>query len=174
MDLTWIWDRFGRGYCETFDLGCRMPDGVIEDAVGGGQLICLDVSDREGGPKRTVERVLGRVEETLGRGTDKVMRVCVPSLGGAEWGEMTEEVGTDVRESGCAVCANGWCLQDLLGFLHGIRRLLGRHRHGCASVSLPSYRSTGWTQKLGWFCDGLITLNGTGGEWGWTGTRLYR
>ena len=134
---------------------------MIEDAVGVGQLICLDV--KEGG----LERVLGRVEETLGRGADKVMRVCVPSLGGAEWGETTEEVGAG---RWCAqLCSNRWvCLQDLLGFLHGIRRLLGRHRHGCASVSLPSYRSTGWTQKLGWFCDGLITLNGigSGGEWG--------
>ena len=50
--------------------------------------------------------------------------------------------------------------QDIVGFMHGLRRLLRQQGHGCGSVSLPSYLCTEgtWRERLGWFCDGMVVV----------------
>lgn len=54
--------------------------------------------------------------------------------------------------------------QEVLLFLHSLRALLRRYPHACASICLPPQLSTdawspGWTQRLGWLSDSLLSLS---------------
>ncbi|KAJ6519548.1 Elongator complex protein 4 [Mycena sanguinolenta] len=121
--------------CRTFDLTTRIPPSV----VAGARLVEVPL---DAGPDSTT-RVLQRLTEILADAQGGPVRICIPALGSPSWSDLTA--------------------QDILRFLHGLRALLRRHPHGCASVSLPpewsgDSVSAGWHQKLGWVADGAITM----------------
>jgi len=80
-----------------------------------------------------------------GEGSPKPLRICIPSLGSPQWGDLHS--------------------QEILWFLYSLRRLLRQHPLACASLSLSPHICTdawdgsGWIQKLGWLSDGAITLS---------------
>ncbi|KAJ6509255.1 PAXNEB-domain-containing protein [Mycena vitilis] len=129
--------------CRMFDLTARIPSAVIADAQAARRLTVLPVET--GPPHFPTTRALVRLEELLAANTaSTALRVCVPGLGSPHWGDLIA--------------------QDILRFLHGLRALLRRYPHACASVSLAAEWSsdasgTGWHQKLGWFADAAITMD---------------
>ncbi|KAJ7139845.1 Elongator complex protein 4 [Mycena epipterygia] len=124
--------------CRTFDLTARIPPAIVAEALASGQLSVVDVDCASGAPATV--RVLERLEAVL-EANDTPLRICVPSLGSPHWGDLAA--------------------QDILRFLHGLRALLRRYNHACASSSLAaelSVDSAGWYQKVGWVSDGAITM----------------
>lgn len=80
-------------YCRTFDLTCRIPSSVVEDALRSGDLFCLDVDSAESELPTT--RIIRRVEEILnahGEGTSKPLRICIPSFGSPQWRDIHPRV----------------------------------------------------------------------------------
>ncbi|KAJ7275320.1 Elongator complex protein 4 [Mycena haematopus] len=125
--------------CRTFDLTTRIPPSAVADAVAARRLVVVPIDAGVG----STTRVLQRLAEVLANNQGGPIRICIPALGSPGWGDLTA--------------------QDLLRFLHGLRALLRRHPHGCASASLaPEWSGdpagTGWHQKLGWMADGAITM----------------
>ncbi|KAJ7462667.1 Elongator complex protein 4 [Mycena galericulata] len=123
--------------CRTFDLTTRIPPAVVADALASGQLTLVDAE--------APARVLARLKDVLDAAAATPLRVCVPSLGAPEWGDLGP--------------------QDILRFLHGLRGLLRRHQYACASTSLAATLSgdaygygAGWHQRVGWVADGAMTL----------------
>ncbi|KAJ6604373.1 PAXNEB-domain-containing protein [Mycena vulgaris] len=126
--------------CRTFDLTTRIPPPVIAAAVASGQLIIVDIDPGVGWAVPRASGSLSGSQDLLGT-DDAPVRICVPSLGSPHWGDLTA--------------------QDILRFLHGLRALLRRHNHACASSSLAAEHSSdaaGWYQKVGWVSDGAITM----------------
>ncbi|KAF7339704.1 PAXNEB-domain-containing protein [Mycena sanguinolenta] len=121
--------------CRTFDLTTRIPPNVVAEA----RIVEVAVDAAPG----STTRVLERLGEMLADAQGGPIRICIPALGSPGWGDLNA--------------------QDILRFLHGLRALLRRHPHGCASVSLPPEWSgdsvaAGWHEKLGWVADGAITM----------------
>ncbi|KIP12449.1 hypothetical protein PHLGIDRAFT_56188, partial [Phlebiopsis gigantea 11061_1 CR5-6] len=140
-------DQSGDNFHKVFDLTSKMPALVIDNAVAKKQLTFLDIPSLE---ERPIRRVLEQINELLGPeetepSVRKPLRICVPSFGAPVWGDVEPK--------------------DLCYFLYTLRSMLQRHRHACASVSLPSYLSEeswggpGWINKLGWFSDACISLS---------------
>ncbi|GAW09353.1 PAXNEB-domain-containing protein [Lentinula edodes] len=140
-------------FCRTFDLTTRIPSSTIEKALQDGRLITCDVLDifdsiPSSGPIPAIHKIIARIEEILSQRSSKPntpLRICIPGLGNHIWDELRS--------------------QDVLRFFHQLRSLLRRNPLACASISLDPRISTeawggpGWIQKLGWMCDGLITLD---------------
>ncbi|OCH95780.1 PAXNEB-domain-containing protein [Obba rivulosa] len=134
-------------YCRVFDLTCRVPESVLATARKNGQIIELDVSSGfDSGPRKILGDLAGILADDAKETTSpKPLRVCIPSLGSFQWGDVST--------------------QEICQFLHGLRTLLRRYPHACASVSLPphlcleSWGGSGWIQKLGWLSDASITLS---------------
>ena len=66
---------------------------MVEEVLRSGDLICLDVDSAESGLPTT--RAIRRVEEILkvgGEETSKPFRICIPSLGSPQWGDITSQV----------------------------------------------------------------------------------
>ncbi|KAL0950950.1 hypothetical protein HGRIS_007702 [Hohenbuehelia grisea] len=130
-------------FCRTLDLSARIPDIVVATAVRDGKLTYVDVGSSS--EERPSSRVLREISQLLGAASAPApLRIVVPCLGSPQWGDMTTE--------------------DILLFLHSLRTLLRRHPYACASSSLSATKCTdvwggaGWTQKLGFVSDALITL----------------
>ncbi|EMD42206.1 hypothetical protein CERSUDRAFT_147854 [Gelatoporia subvermispora B] len=135
-------------YCRVFDLTNRMPETVLNDARKHKQLLELDVSGDSGrnAPHKLLEQLAHILANDAKHNANPLpLRICVPSLGSFQWGDVDAHV----------ICQ----------FLHGLRRLLRRFPHACASVSLPphmcldSWGGPGWIQKLGWLSDASISLS---------------
>ncbi|KAJ4489464.1 PAXNEB protein-domain-containing protein [Lentinula edodes] len=141
-------------FCRTFDLTTRIPSSTIEKALQDGRLITCDVLDifdaiPSSGHISAIHKIIARIEEILSQRSSKKpntpLRICIPGLGNHIWDELRS--------------------QDVLRFFHQLRSLLRRNPLACASISLDPRISTevwggpGWIQKLGWMCDGLITLD---------------
>ncbi|PFH54654.1 hypothetical protein AMATHDRAFT_169238 [Amanita thiersii Skay4041] len=124
-------------FVHTFDLGTRIPEWDLDEALQSGQLLSVPVT----GIKAVLERIAEVLRSSL---TTRPLRICIPSLGSVDWENVTG--------------------QDVLYFLHALRALLQRYSHACASVTLSCHLSTdwwggsGWTHKQGWICDAAITL----------------
>jgi len=89
-----------------------------------------------------MNQVLREISEELERDIKLPLRICIPALGSAAWGDLTP--------------------QKILYFLHSLRALLHKHSHGCASISLAPQISTsgaGWMEKVGWATDGAVTIS---------------
>ncbi|KAH0838463.1 PAXNEB-domain-containing protein [Lanmaoa asiatica] len=135
-------------FCDTFDLTCRIPMSVIDEARSAKRLIPLNLSINNelessmDGRIKQIKHVLATTPST------EVVRLCIAALGSPEWGEH--------------------CPADILRFLYVLRRLLRRYPHACASVSLAPHICTdlwagsGWVQKLGWVSDAAISMSGFG------------
>ncbi|KAI6031905.1 PAXNEB-domain-containing protein [Pisolithus microcarpus] len=109
-------------YCHSFDLSSHIPESVIQDASDTNRLIILGAS---------ITRLLGNIQDVLSVSSSEtaLMRLCIPALGSAQWGDI-EARGT---------------VQDVLYFLHSLRRLLRRYPRACASISLaPHICSEAW------------------------------
>ncbi|KAH9944088.1 PAXNEB-domain-containing protein [Epithele typhae] len=123
-------------YYHTFDLTCRLPDAVIEAARSAGQIVDVwsdEVASPEFTPKsRAILAGLSDVLSKLNAGDCMATRVCIPSLGTFEWGDLAPP--------------------DICYFLHSLRALLRRHPR------VEAFGGPGWTQKLGWLTDGSVTL----------------
>ncbi|RDB29106.1 Elongator complex protein 4 [Hypsizygus marmoreus] len=136
-------------YCHNFDLTTCVPPAAIEGALQSGQLACIAIRFSDPDQPSTV-RLLHRVieilkpERTTSSSLSPPIRICIPSLGSPQWGELTR--------------------QDILYFLHSLKYILRQHPHACASVSLAphistdSWGGTGWLQKLGWVTDATLSL----------------
>jgi len=96
-----------------------------------------------------------------GEASSKALRICIPSFGSPQWGDLGSQVSLEYRQCHFQFTST----QEILWFLFSLRRLLRQHPHACASLSLPPHLCTegwggsGWIQKLGWFSDGAITLS---------------
>ncbi|KAH9937128.1 PAXNEB protein-domain-containing protein [Fomitopsis serialis] len=134
-------------YSRVFDLTCRIPEDVLMSAKSSGQL--STVTPRPETDSRPGLSVLSALEKVLAdedqrEGQSAPIRICVPCLGSADWGDLSQ--------------------QDICYFLLSMRNLLRRHPTACASISLPSHLCTdswggpGWVQKLSWLVDASITL----------------
>ncbi|KIK71219.1 hypothetical protein GYMLUDRAFT_149590 [Collybiopsis luxurians FD-317 M1] len=134
-------------FCRTFDLTTRIPASTVDKALRDGQLVTCDILSTES--LLPTKNVITRIKEVLSQRSSKVpstpLRICIPSLGSPAWGDLRSE--------------------DILRFLHRLRSLLRQNPLACASVSLEPHLSTdtwagsGWIQKVGWMCDGLIILD---------------
>ncbi|KAF9480055.1 hypothetical protein BDN70DRAFT_993009 [Pholiota conissans] len=127
----------GETFCAPFELGSRVPEEVIAEAVGERRLTFVEVG-------RRVEDVLRSIAQELAMENALPVRICVPWLGTPAWGDLTP--------------------QDVLYFLHALRSLLRSHTHGCASVGLAPQMSAagwggaGWMDKVGWAADGALMV----------------
>ncbi|KAH9950457.1 PAXNEB-domain-containing protein [Amylocystis lapponica] len=135
-------------YCRTYDLTTRIPDAVTQSAFLSGRLVLQDVSSDSGdSPTRAILKRLAKLlEENVADETPlRPIRLCIPSLGSSQWGDLSP--------------------QDICFFLHSLRALLRRYPHACASVCLPphlcadTWGGPGWVQKLGWLSDACISLS---------------
>ncbi|KAF9457085.1 Elongator complex protein 4 [Collybia nuda] len=132
-------------FCQNFDLTSRIPESVISNALETKQLsFIIPRSDLE--CNSTIHQILGQIAEILKLDvSSNPIRICIPSLGSPNWGELSS--------------------QDILYFLHSLRQLLRRRPHACASVGLPphlsgeSWGGAGWMKKLGWVTDAAFTMS---------------
>ncbi|KAF5368347.1 hypothetical protein D9758_002425 [Tetrapyrgos nigripes] len=131
-------------FCRTFDLTSRIPEAVIDRAIQSQQLILHEVEPSL--ESSSTSQVITRTENVLANRKAAIpLRICVPSLGSPEWGELSTK--------------------DILHFLFSLRSILRSHVHACASLSLPSHWSIeslvgpGWVQKLGWLSDAFVSLS---------------
>ncbi|KAF5377686.1 hypothetical protein D9615_005236 [Tricholomella constricta] len=135
-------------YCFNFDLSSRVPPSTIEESVRAGQLSFIETqSNSRISTSEVLSRITGilRPESSEAHSSSTPLRICIPSLGSPQWGELTQ--------------------QDILYFLHSLRALLRQHPYVCASLSLAPHLSTeswggrGWFQRLGWVTDSVLTLS---------------
>ncbi|KAG8219967.1 PAXNEB-domain-containing protein [Butyriboletus roseoflavus] len=152
-------------FCDTFDLTCRIPVSVLDEARDAKRLIPLNLTIDNNfelsmdGRIKQIKQVLATMPST------EVVRLCIPALGSPEWGEHCPAV-RDIFLSRCS-CLHS--TQDILRFLYALRRLLRRYPHACACVSLAPHFCTdlwagsGWVQKVGWVTDATISMSGFGG-----------
>ncbi|KAF9068020.1 Elongator complex protein 4 [Rhodocollybia butyracea] len=131
-------------FCRTFELTTRIPASTVENALQSSQLITCDLAADS--TSVATPRVITSIEELLSRRLSKApLRICIPGLGSSAWGDL--------------------CGQDILRFLYRLRSLLRQNPLTCASISLDPHISSeawggpGWIQRLGWMCDGMITLD---------------
>ncbi|KAF8633928.1 hypothetical protein AX15_001113 [Amanita polypyramis BW_CC] len=76
----------GDEFCQTFDLTSRIPKPVFDRALEAGQLTFIPVADG-------LNSVLRRIRDSLeSRPSTCPIRVCIPSLGSPEWGEVGGQV----------------------------------------------------------------------------------
>ncbi|KAN0125128.1 PAXNEB domain containing protein, partial [Russula decolorans] len=127
-------------FCRTFDLTCKVPRHLLDQAIQSSQLVLLEASS-------DWTRLIDLVAESLGASQDAVpVRLCIPLLGSPGWGDPHPK--------------------DLLQFVYSLRTLLRRCPHACASVGLPPYMSAdrwggpGWLNKLSWLFDASVTIAG--------------
>ncbi|CDO76630.1 hypothetical protein BN946_scf184868.g44 [Trametes cinnabarina] len=136
-------------YCRTFDLTCRMPESVIQSARSDGRFLAVNPDEQihTEGPVSSCRRVIHRLSDILAQNDSEsslATRICIPSLGSYEWGDVSP--------------------QDICYLFHSLRVLLRRYPRACASVCMPShvcqeaFGGPGWVQKLGWLTDASITL----------------
>jgi elongator complex protein 4 len=75
-------------YCRIFDLTCRIPHSIVDDALQSDDLICLNISE--------LTEIIRRIEQIL-KTDDQVssvpIRICIPSFGSPQWGDLTSQVG---------------------------------------------------------------------------------
>ena len=152
-------------FCGVFDLSCRIPMTVIDEAHNAKRLIPLnltinnDPASSMDGRMRQIEHVLATTPST------EVVRLSIIALGSPEWGEHCPAV----RGTFSSRCNQLHGIQDILRFLYALRRLLRRYPHACACVSLAPHFCTdfwggsGWVQKVGWVTDATISMSGFSG-----------
>ncbi|EGN94391.1 hypothetical protein SERLA73DRAFT_171391 [Serpula lacrymans var. lacrymans S7.3] len=132
-------------FCSPLDLTCRIPQPTLDLAKGSEQVLTYPVSSEDDekstrGAIRNIRKVLDTIEGPSSR----PLRICIPSLGSPQWGDMEP--------------------QDILLFLYRLRALLRQHPTTCASLSLAphlctdEWGGTGWIQKVG--CDKYSVLRG--------------
>lgn len=152
-------------FCDTFDLTCRIPVSVLDEACDGKRLILLNPTINNNqdlsmdGRIKQIKHVLATMPST------EVVRLCIPALGSPEWGDHCPAVRDAFLSK--RSCPHG--TQDILRFLYALRRLLRQYPHACACVSLAPHFCTdlwagsGWVQKVGWVTDATISMSGFGG-----------
>jgi elongator complex protein 4 len=88
--------RSADNFCRTFDLTCRIPGSVIDDALVTKDLVGVGVSESlhaEDRPSISTI-IIGKMSnilnlETEGIGYDsRPIRICIPSLGSPQWGDL--------------------------------------------------------------------------------------
>ncbi|SJL05975.1 uncharacterized protein ARMOST_09311 [Armillaria ostoyae] len=82
-------------FCSTFDLTCRIPNSIINNALQSGQLSLLDVGtvgmDDVSIPYSTF--VLRQIEKVIRAGSPSTpLRICIPALGSPEWGDVNRYI----------------------------------------------------------------------------------
>ncbi|KAH8102466.1 PAXNEB-domain-containing protein [Cristinia sonorae] len=139
-------------YCKVFDLTAKIPISVLDASHSSNQLKLIEVTPTESSPSAPfTHAILSKVENLLGgeendpAAARKPLRLCIPSLGSPQWGDLTPH--------------------DICSFLHTLRATLRRYPHAIASISLAphlcaeTWGGPGWTQKLGWLSDTCISLS---------------
>jgi elongator complex protein 4 len=89
----WLFSRAMEEYCQTFDLTCRIPHSIIHGALQSGNLIYLNIDSTQSDSCPT--KIIRRIEEYLhteGQGSSIPLRICIPSLGSPQWGDLTPQV----------------------------------------------------------------------------------
>src|ERR1700685_4506501 len=92
----WIFRVFASSteeYCRTFDLTCRIRSSIVEGALQTGDHIRLEVDSPES--KRSTRRIIRRIKDILnteGEASSKPLRICIPSLGAPQWGDLNPQV----------------------------------------------------------------------------------
>ena len=83
-------------YCRTFDLTTRIPKSLVEEAIQKGELFFVEVHSTESNPLTTI---LLHLEALLKRDTTPSalpIRICIPSLGSPQWGDVKPQVLTTI------------------------------------------------------------------------------
>jgi elongator complex protein 4 len=86
--------RSAEEYCRAFDLTCQIPAPTIEGALASKRLICVTVDSSE---ERSTTKIINRImqvledEEPMTAGL-RPLRICIPSLGSPQWGDLRSQV----------------------------------------------------------------------------------
>ncbi|KAI0043189.1 PAXNEB-domain-containing protein [Auriscalpium vulgare] len=135
-------------FCRTFDLTCRIPRSVINEASKSSNLVFLAIEENAA-PSSLIAQTIQRISDVLHQTSSSAsppFRICVPCLGSPQWGSLGPK--------------------EVICFLHLLRCLLHRHPDACAAVGLPPHLSTdgwggpGWIRKLSFLSDASVTLAG--------------
>ncbi|EPQ60883.1 hypothetical protein GLOTRDRAFT_68898 [Gloeophyllum trabeum ATCC 11539] len=136
-------------FCSTFDLTARIPNQVVEAACLADELICIPVS--HAGTSFAPRDILRDVLEALQSGKQaQATRICVPHLGSAEWGDLTQK--------------------EIIQFLYHLRRIVRHHIHACVlicpapHICEDHWGGPGWVQKLAWVSDACVALSAFAGD----------
>ncbi|KAF8912849.1 Elongator complex protein 4 [Gymnopilus junonius] len=139
-------DSDADSFCQVFELSSRVPEDLIEEALQIKRLHFVKVGSED----VSTAQILGKISSYIKTETSRPMRICIPGLGSAGWGDLGP--------------------QSVLHFLHSLRAILRRNAHGCASISLAPQLSTerwggaGWMEKVGWASDGTMIVSGFSGR----------
>lgn len=90
--------RSSEEYCRTFDLTTRIPKSIVEGAIQKGELFFVAIDSTESNSLATT--ILLRLEELLKRDTAPFalpIRICIPSLGSPQWGDVKPQVSSIVH-----------------------------------------------------------------------------
>ncbi|KAG9314531.1 PAXNEB-domain-containing protein [Chiua virens] len=135
-------------FCDAFDLTCRIPMSVIDEAINAKRFVPLNLTTSDD-LAPSVDEHLRRIQHVLATSPpSEVVRLCVANLGSPDWGRLSAS--------------------DSLRFLRGLHRLLRRYPHACACISFAPHfctdhwAGTGWIQKIGWLTDATISMSGFG------------
>lgn len=84
--------RFADDYCQVFDLTSRISPSTVESTSSSGQLDLEDVSS-PWSEQLSTTRILTTITALLGEEekdiiTRKPLRICIPSLGSQQWGDL--------------------------------------------------------------------------------------
>ncbi|KAJ8463312.1 hypothetical protein ONZ51_g10335 [Trametes cubensis] len=81
-------------FCRTFDLTARMPEAVINSARSEGRFLDIDPQAESSATSSPCRNVIQKLSEILAqREPDHSLapRVCIPSLGSYEWGDLSPQ-----------------------------------------------------------------------------------
>lgn len=88
--------RSAEDFCHIFDLTCRIPETIIQSVTVSGHFVAIPVSSPycDGSP---AQRVLSDITRTLeqthsGAKSSTPLRICIPSLGSYQWGDLSPQV----------------------------------------------------------------------------------
>lgn len=76
--------RSAENFCDTFDLTCRIPMSVIDEAHNAKRLIPVNLTINPSSMDGLVKQIKHILATTL---STEVVRLCITTLGSPEWGD---------------------------------------------------------------------------------------
>lgn len=89
-------------YCSSFDLTSRVSPSTIEESLRSGQLSFIETHPPTT-QRNSISEILCRITDILKfqhlelKSSHIPLRICVPSLGSPQWGDLTPQVSKNTR-----------------------------------------------------------------------------
>ena len=80
-------------FCQSFELSSRVPEDLIESALETKRLHFVKVGSED----VSTARILGALSNHIEAETSVPMRICIPGLGSAGWGDLGPQVRISER-----------------------------------------------------------------------------